>query len=199
MSEKEAYTRVKKYMDAATFEENELPFLHRVNSDTLSTKKYNVVIFLQERLVAEYVGALGGLPLTPKFDELVKEGVLFTNLYCKGIRSVRGIEAVTTGFLPSPMESVVKLGKSQNNFFTLAYALKQQKYNTSFIYGGMANFDNMGSFFNGNGFDNIIDESGFDSDENKYAMKGIWGYSDEDLVTKANNYFKSQGHTPFFY
>lgn len=194
----EAVNRVKKYMDVDEFLDSDMPFYHQIKPDSVPEKPYNVVIFLQESLGAEYVGSLGGLPLTPEFDKLTQDGVLFTNLYCTGTRSVRGIEAVTTGFLPTPLESVVKLGKSQNNFFTLASALKNKNYNTSFIYGGMANFDNMGAFFNGNGFDHIIDETTFDSDNKKYALKGTWGYSDEDLATKANDYFKSLGNKPFF-
>ncbi|MDV6167749.1 LTA synthase family protein [Flavobacterium sp. DG1-102-2] len=200
MDENEAYKRVKKYMTAETgdFTDPEFPLLHTQNPDTLSAQPMNVVIFLQESLGAEYVGSLGGKPLTPNFDKLTNDGLLFTNLYCTGTRSVRGIEAVVTGFLPSPSESVVKLSNSQSGFFTLADLFKENGYDTSFIYGGMANFDNMASFFNGNGFDNIIDEEDFDKDGNKYALKGTWGYSDEDLVVKANDYFKSQRGKPFF-
>lgn len=200
MDADEATARVKKYMDVAPsdFTDADLPFLHIQNPDSLREQPYNLVIFLQESLGAEYVGALGGKPLTPEFDKLTKEGLLFTNLYCTGTRSVRGIEAVVTGFLPSPSESVVKLGNSQQGFFTLADALKRKGYQTSFIYGGMANFDNMASFFNGNGFEDIIDQEDFDSDGAKYAFKGTWGYSDEDLAVKANNYFKSKGNKPFF-
>jgi phosphoglycerol transferase MdoB-like AlkP superfamily enzyme len=197
MDEQEAYNRVKKYMDVTDFIPSEVPFLHQVKPDSIQPK-YNVVIFLQESLGAEYVGCLGGLPLTPKLDELSKEGLLFTNLYCTGTRSIRGIEQVASGFIPNPSESVVKLSGSQQGFFTLADAFGSQGYDTSFIYGGMANFDNMASFFNGNGFKNIIDETDFDGDGQQYALKGTWGYSDEDLVTKANNYFKSQGNKPFF-
>jgi phosphoglycerol transferase MdoB-like AlkP superfamily enzyme len=80
----------------------------------------------------------------------------------------------------------------------LVEALKQKGYDTSFIYGGMANFDNMASFFNGNGFEDIIDQEDFESDGKKYAFKGTWGYSDEDLATKANEYFKAKGNKPFF-
>lgn len=200
MEEAEAIARVKKYMMAgpSDFTDTEIPFLHVQQPDSVLKKPYNLVIFLQESLGAEYVGILGGKPLTPQFDKLSKEGLLFTNLYCTGTRSVRGIEAVVTGFLPSPSESVVRLGNSQHGFFTLADALKQKGYDTSFIYGGMANFDNMASFFNGNGFENIIDQTDFESDGNTYAFKGTWGYSDEDLVTKANEYFKSIGDKPFF-
>ena len=197
MDELEAYTRVKKYMDVTEFIPGEVPFLHLQKPDA-PQPKYNVVIFLQESLGAEYVGCLNGLPLTPELDKLAKEGLLFTNLYCTGTRSVRGIEQVTAGFLPNPSESIVKLGGSQQGLFTLADAFGRQNYDTSFIYGGMANFDNMASFFNGNGFKNIIDETDFDKDGKKYAMKGTWGYSDEDLAVKANEYYKNLGNKPFF-
>ena len=198
MDADEAYARVKKYMSVlpGKFTDLDSPLMHLQQTDTLKKQPYNLVIFLQESLGAEYVGSLGGKPLTPEFDKLTKEGMLFTNLYCTGTRSVRGIEAVITGFLPSPSESVVKLSNSQTGFFTLAEALKEKGYDTSFIYGGTANFDNMASFFNGNGFENIIDEPEFDAE--KAAFHGTWGYSDEDLVVKANDYFKSQGNKPFF-
>lgn len=201
MPEEECIERVKKYMSQKEedFSNNpENPMLHQLKSNVNTDRPYNVVIFLQESLGAEFVGCLGGMPLTPNLDKLSKEGVLFTNLYSTGTRSVRGIEAVTTGFLPSPSESVVKLPNSQDGFFTLASLLKGYGYNTSFIYGGMANFDNMASFFSGNGFDNIIDETVLNNDDNQYALKGTWGYSDEDLVLKANEYFKSLGDKPFF-
>lgn len=197
MDEFEAYNRVKKYMDVTDFIDDEIPFLHLQQPDSTSPK-YNVVVFLQESLGAEYVGCLGGLPLTPELDKLSKEGLLFTNLYSSGTRSVRGIESVITGFLPNPSESVVKLSNAQQGFFTLADAFGKQNYDTSFIYGGLSNFDNMASFFNGNGFNNIIDETDFDADGKKYAFKGVWGYSDEDLAVKANEYFSSLGDKPFF-
>ncbi len=194
----ESLQRVKKYMavDANAFTNKEIPLLHLQKSTHKIDKPYNLVIFLQESLGAEYVGLLGGLPLTPNIDELAKEGMLFTNLYCTGTRSVRGIEAVVTGFLPTPSRSVVKLGKSQNSFFSLAEVLKRRGYQTSFIYGGSANFDNMASFFNGNGFDEIIDEGDFEKSD--YEFKGTWGVCDESLVKKGNQLYKSYNEKPFF-
>ncbi|HEX8563341.1 MAG TPA: LTA synthase family protein [Flavobacterium sp.] len=193
----EAISRVKKYMNvpAADFIDPENPLLHVQKSDIVVQQPYNIIIILEESLGAEYVGSLGGMPLTPEFDKLASEGMLFTNLYSTGTRSVRGIEAVVTGFLPSPSESVVKLSNSQSDFYTIASLLKQKGYDTSFIYGGMANFDNMGSFFNNNGFDTIIDEDDFQPSES--VFHGTWGWSDEDLMVKANDYFKSLGRKPF--
>ena len=199
MDEKEAIERVQKYMTtngASSFTNKDIPLLHQQISTHKTDKPYNLVIFLQESLGAEYVGYMGGLPLTPNLDKLSKEGLAFTNLYSTGTRSVRGIEAVVSGFLPTPSRSVVKLGKSQQGFFTLADVLGKKGYETSFIYGGLANFDNMASFFNGNGFKNIVDENDFD--KNEYAFKGVWGVSDEDLVKKANSLYKSYGDKPFF-
>ncbi len=172
----------------------ESPLLHQQNPKQVQKRPYNLVILLQESLGAEYVGALGGLPLTPNIDALSKEGQLFTNMYSTGTRSVRGIEATITGFYPTPSRSVVKLSNAQTNFFTLADLLQQHGYETSFIYGGMANFDNMASFFRGNGFKTIIDEN----DYSNVAFKGNWGVSDEDLMRKAHQTFMNYGDKPFF-
>lgn len=51
-----------------------------------------------------------------------------------------------TGFLPKPARSIVKLGGSQHDFFTIAQLLSKQQYSTAFIYGGEAHFDNMKRF-----------------------------------------------------
>ncbi len=69
-----------------------------------------------------------GIDVSPNMDKLINEGWAFTRMYATGTRSVRGIEAVTTGFSPTPARSVVKLGKSQNNFFSIAGLLKTQQY-----------------------------------------------------------------------
>ena len=196
MDASEALSRVKKYMDAVPDEfADGTSTLHIQKADSAVEKPYNIVIILEESLGAEYVGSLGGLPLTPEFDKLTKEGMLYTKMYSTGTRSVRGIEAVVSGFLPSPSESVVKLPNSQENFYKIASLLKRKGYDTSFIYGGMANFDNMGSFFNGNGFDKIIDED--DYDKATSTFHGTWGWSDEDLMAKAIEYFSSLGSKPF--
>ncbi|MEI6125771.1 MAG: LTA synthase family protein, partial [Pseudomonadota bacterium] len=111
-----------------------------------------------------------------------------------GTRTVRGIEAILSGFLPTPGESVIKLGLAQQNFFTIAELLRRRNYSTNFLYGGKSTFDNMNACFRGNGFLNIYDQENFDSP----VFTGTWGVSDEDLFAKANEIFKSHGEKPFF-
>ncbi|MDD0822941.1 LTA synthase family protein [Mannheimia sp. AT1] len=173
----------------------EIPTLTH-NKASYQGKPKNIVIVLEESLGAQFVGSLGGKPLTPNLDKLAQEGWYFTNLYATGTRSVRGIEAVTTGFTPTPARAVVKLTKSQTNFFSIAELLKRQGYHTSFIYGGEKHFDNMASFFYGNGFQQIIDEKEYKNPK----FTATWGVSDEDLFDKANETFNElhkQGK-PFF-
>ena len=159
-------------------------------------KPKNIVILLQESLGARYVNALGGLPLSPELDKLMTEGWNLTNLYATGTRSVRGIEAVVAGFTPTTSRAVVKLDKSQTNFFTIAQFLKSKHYRTQFIYGGESHFDNMKSFFLGNGFTDIVDLPTFKN----VAFEGSWGASDEDLYNQAHKAFVSLNQTnePFF-
>jgi phosphoglycerol transferase MdoB-like AlkP superfamily enzyme len=145
-------------------------------------KPKNLVIILEESLGAQFVSSLGGLPLTPEIDKLNAEGWAFKDLYATGTRSVRGIEAVITGFTPTPARAVVKLDKSQHGFFTIASLLEKNGYTTQFIYGGESHFDNMKSFFLGNGFTDIVDFN----DIKKPKFVASWGASDEDLFNQAN-------------
>lgn len=173
----------------------EIPTL-TYNPASYQGKTKNIVIVLQESQGAQFIGTLGGKPLSPEFDKLAEQGWLFENLYATGTRSVRGIEAVTAGFTPTPARATVKLTKSQYNFFTIAELLKRQGYHTSFIYGGEKHFDNMANYFYGNGFQTIIDEKNYQNPK----FVGTWGMSDEDLFDKANATFSelAKSNKPFF-
>jgi phosphoglycerol transferase MdoB-like AlkP superfamily enzyme len=189
-----AQVRQDMLIPASDFVAGDLPTMHRQRPTDPTLQRKNLVIILEESLGAEFVGALGGLDLTPNLDALSADGVWFTNLYATGIRSVRGIEAVVTGFTPTPARSVVKLGRSQRNFFTLAGLLGQAGYTSSFIYGGEAQFDNMRRFFMNNGFDRVIDEADYEDP----AFVGSWGVSDEDLFARAHREFSTAHDWPFF-
>jgi len=96
--------------------------------------------------------------------------------------------------LPTPGKSIVKLERSQQDFFTIAGLLAQEGYSTEFIYGGDSKFDNMKAFFLSNGFQKIYDQKVF----NNPVFEGTWGVSDEDLFRKSNEVFKSHKGKPFF-
>ncbi|MBN2109140.1 MAG: sulfatase-like hydrolase/transferase [Deltaproteobacteria bacterium] len=169
------------------------PLLHQQLSSFTVAKPLNLVIILEESMGAEHVGCLGGLPLTPNIDRLSRQGILFKNLYCTGTRTIRGIEAIIAGILPTPAESVLKSGLA-GKIFTIAGVLKNRGSSTAFFYGGKSTFDNMRACFRSNGFDTIYDQDDFKNP----VFTGTWGVSDEDLFEKANEVFKSHGDKPFF-
>lgn len=191
----EVLARVRTYMDVpdSAFTNPHIPTLHR-QAATPRARPLNLVIILEESLGAAHVGKLGGLPLTPNLDRLADEGLWFTRLYATGTRTARGMEAVAAAFPPTPAPPVLKLPRAQDSFFTLGALLQRHGYATEFLYGGVANFDNMRSFYMNNGFDRVIEQQDFDNP----VFLGSWGVSDEDWLAKAHQTFLDHGDQPFF-
>ncbi|WP_413624669.1 LTA synthase family protein [Luteibacter sp. Lutesp34] len=169
------------------------PSLHRQQATRQGDKPLNLVIILEESLGAQFVGSLGGAGYTPELDKLSNEGWWLARTYATGTRSARGLEAVTTGFLPTPAEAVLKLPRSQRDFFTLGALLDTFGYHTRFLYGGEAHFDNMRSFFFGNGFNEVVDRATF---KTKPAFVGSWGASDEDMFNELHQRLLDDGDKP---
>lgn len=210
MPAQEIISRVRNGMAAgsANFTSDQFPTLHKQVASVRRERPLNLVIVLEESLGAGFVEQLGGIPITPHLSGLADQGIWFDQLYATGTRSVRGIEAVIAGFPPTPALSVVKLNKSQRDFATLASVLRRSGYRNEFVYGGESHFDNMRSFFLGNGFHDILDRA----DIRKPKFVGSWGASDEDLFDTAHErlqqlqesprpffmlVFSSSNHTPF--
>ena len=186
MALNEAYRRVGNKLNLKG--EGEFPFNRLEPTHFPLQKPKNLVIFIQESMGAQFVGFSGGdVSITPNMEKLSHEGIAFSNLFSNGTRSIRGLAAMTSGWLPVAGEGVVKRNKSQSDFFTVASLLKPLGYKSSFIYGGEGRFDNMRSWYMGNGFDEVIEQK----DYKNPSFVSTWGVSDEDLVIKANETFKA--------
>ncbi len=167
-----------------------LPTLHAQAASVRRARPLHLVVIVQESLGAQFVASLGGRALTPNIDRLAKEAWNFRRAYATGTRSARGLEAITTGFPPTPSEAVLKLPKSQSGFFTLAQLLGEQGYGSRFVYGGEAHFDNMRAFFLGNGFDEVVDRDRFEAP----GFIGTWGASDDDMYRQLDRLLRSDSH-----
>jgi len=194
LAEVEARVRETMVVDKSQFVDSKMPTMHRQVATMRRDRPLNLVIVLEESLGAGFVESLGGIPVTPNLEKLSKEGLWFKRMYATGTRSVRGIESVITGFPPTPARSVVKLEKSQRDFFTIADLLGERGYHTEFIYGGESHFDNMRGFFLGNGFKNIVDQKDYPAPK----FVSSWGASDEDLFDKALERLDQLQGAPFF-
>jgi len=146
--------------------------------------KLNIVVIVEESFGAEFIGAYGDTRrLTPEFDQLAQQGMLFTRAWATGTRTVRGLEAITLSFPPIPSESVIKRPGNEN-MANWGNVMQKHGYQSSFLYGGYGYFDNMNYFYEHNGF--VVQDR---SDIKSPKFANIWGVSDEDLLRHATHYY----------
>ena len=104
---------------------------------------------------------------------------------------------LTLAIPPTPGRSIVKRLGRETDQWSLGQVLGDKGYHPYFIYGGRSYFENMGSFFQGNGYA-IIDQSSVPSEQVHYT--NAWGMADEDLyqqaITTADAEYANQ--QPFF-
>lgn len=193
----EAYQRTRRLLNepATEFVDGGKSIRRRVVGDS-TRPRLNVVIFLEESLGSEFWGCLGrDSTLTPEMDRLAtKEGLLFTNIYASGNRTVRGFEGVLSSFPPLPGDSIVKRDCS-DNVETIARVLKRDGYATVFLYGGRGLFDGMRSFAVRNGYDRFIEQKHFEHP----SFTTIWGVCDEELFARSLEEMRvlAKGDKPF--
>ncbi len=194
----EAFARTRTILASpkSTFVGDQYSLLRQVAGDP-KKPKLNVVLLLEEALGSEFWGSLGRAnTLTPEMDKLAtEEGILFTNIYASGNRTVRGFEGVFSSFPPLPGDSIVKRDRSEN-VESLARILKRDGYNTLFLYGGRGLFDGMRSYALENGWDRFIEQKDFE----KPTFSTIWGVCDEDLYARSIEEFRklNEAGKPFF-
>ncbi|MBP7653734.1 LTA synthase family protein [Candidatus Dependentiae bacterium] len=145
-------------------------------------KQYNIILVVIESMSSEFLKSFGNNEnLTPNLDKLAENGILYTNLFATGTRTIRGLEAISLSIPPIPGQSILKRPNSENLDFCISRILQKKNYDLKFIYGGFGYFDNMNYFFKNNGF-KIIDRSDMKGPE--ISFSNAWGVCDEDLFNK---------------
>jgi phosphoglycerol transferase MdoB-like AlkP superfamily enzyme len=184
----QAYQRVRNLLAStnAQFVAEGNSIRRRINGDP-SRPRLNVVLILEESLGSEFWGCLGRTnTLTPEMDKLVtEEGLLFSNLYASGNRTVRGLEGLLASFPPLPGDSIVKRDLS-DNVETIARVLRRDGYSSVFLYGGRGVFDGVRPFAINNGYDRFVEQRDFANP----TFATIWGVCDEDIFTRSVEEFR---------
>jgi len=161
-------------------------------------KRLNVILVSEESLGASRLKRYGEkLPLTPFIDQWMTESMVFDQAYATGTRTTRGLEAITLSIPPTPGRSVVKR-PDNGDMYSLGRVFKEQDYDVAYLYGGRGFFDNMNTFFSGNGY-RIVDQTMFEESEIEFS--NAWGVDDSSLFQKViqqadENHEKEQ---PFFF
>jgi len=194
----------KKFMDHNPY--NEFPEkdaeaivkdIYHVEKDTtvfvLKTKSPNIVYILLEGFSADLSKSLGGYDLTPNFDSLANEGILFTNMYSSGDRSEQGMASILSGFPAQPATSILKQTSKFSKLPCINHPLEDRNYFSSYLFGGELEYGNIKAYLVFNGFDKLLEENDFPSS----IPRGKLGVHDEFVFKR---YLEEQNKTrqPFF-
>jgi hypothetical protein len=201
LPEAEGYARARRLLETpgVVWDPDPLSLQRRIPGDPAKPKK-NLVVLLEESFGSEFWGALNGKrgspeSLTPRLDGLVEEGVVFTNLFADGNRTIRGIEGVLASYPPVPGDSIVAKTLTEG-CETLASVLQRDGYHTRFIYPGRGVFDGLGRFSRNNGFDSFTEQKDFKNP----VFTTVWGHCNEDLYDRVLEEAREDHHAgrPFF-
>lgn len=179
--------------DIANFK-SEFENQYSISSQKLSSiEKPNILFVFLESWGADVVGSLGGQTnVTPGFDLLTKEGLLFSKFYSTGFRTEQGLMATLSGFPAQaqtyPMEDMDRF----ENYPNLIRELSSVGFYTSYFTGGNPQFANTDVFLQSAGIDKINKEL-----LAKAKRKSAWGALDEETFDWVLNSLISQP-APFF-
>ncbi len=153
--------------------------LHRHTSYAGPEKQWNVILITVESLSAKFLEHFEPKSkLTPHLDQMAREGILFENMLATGTRTVRGLEAITLSIPPTPGQSIIWRPQHEH-LMTLGSPFRQRGYDTAYVYGGDAMFDNMNAFFSHNDY-RVVDRQR--KNANDITFENAWGACDEDLL-----------------
>lgn len=142
----------------------------------LNTTRPNIIIILLEGFGGEFTEIVGGKKnITPQYNKLAKEGIIFTNCYSNSFRTDRGMVSTLGGYQAFPTQSVMKLPIKSRTLPCIAGSLNEQGYKSTFLYGGDINFTNMQSYLRTGGYSTIISDADFTTTE---RGDNSWGVND---------------------
>ncbi|WP_407315726.1 LTA synthase family protein [Pseudomonas sp. nanlin1] len=160
----------------------------------------NVVVILLESFAGHSVGALGDEHnITPYFDKLAKEGLLFDHFFSNGTHTHQGMFA-TMGCFPNlpGFEYLMQTPEGSHKLSGLPEMLSTaRRYDDVYVYNGDFAWDNQSGFFSNQGMTTFIGRNDF---VNPVFSDPTWGVSDQDMFNRGNEELAKRGAAgkPFY-
>lgn len=158
----------------------------------------NVVLILMESFAGRHVGVLGGQGnITPHFDALAGEGLLFTRFFANGTHTHQGTFASIACFPNLPaFEYLMQTPEGSNGFSGLPQLLGARGFDNLYVYNGDFAWDNQSGFFGRQGVSNFIGRFDY---KNPVVFDPTWGVSDQDMFDRAAVELAAMGRRQPFY
>ncbi|WP_078121798.1 LTA synthase family protein [Thiosocius teredinicola] len=144
----------------------------------------NIVLIIMESFSGAFTGALGNdQGVTPHFDRLAQQGLLFDRFFSNGTHTHQGMFATVACFPNLPgFEYLMQQPEGQHQFSGLPAVLRERGFNDLYVYNGHFAWDNQEGFFRNQGMTNFV---GRDDYENPVFIDETWGVSDQDMFDRA--------------
>lgn len=178
---------------------NDYPLL-RARTTTIA-RKPNVVVLMLESWDAAHVDALRHsmslkpFGVTPNFDALAHQGLLFTRFYANGERSMDGLAALVAGIPTLPGTAYLGMGMEQNRMAYLGHMAQQEGYEPIFLQSSKRGSFHVDSIAAMAGFTRYLGSEDIPATghSKKTTERGAW---DHDTFQEANKLFE-QAKKPF--
>jgi len=111
------------------------PLMRMKKKFFITTSRYNIVFFLLESWSAKFIDSFSQshYGVTPNFDKIAKNGLMFLNFYANGQRSIEGIAAILVGIPTLPGLPYLGKGLEIVDITRLGKILKDYGYSTIFV------------------------------------------------------------------
>ena len=158
----------------------------------------NVVVILMESFAGHSVGALGRPGnITPYFDELSKQGLLFERFFSNGTHTHQGMFATMACFPNLPgFEYLMQTPEGSHKLSGLPELLSARKFDDVYVYNGDFAWDNQSGFFSNQGMTTFVGRNDF---VDPVFSDPTWGVSDQDMFNRGLEELKKrEGKEPFY-
>lgn len=161
-----------------------------IDPDTLlNTTRPNILVIIMESCGGQFT-KIGGHPeITPRLNQLADESIAFTECYANSWRTDKGVVSILSGYPAFPITSVMKIPEKSRKLPSIASALQQEGYATSFFYGGDINFTNMRGYLMSTGYERLHWKADYSSEEQGSAQ---WGVRDDLMFGHLLNDIKDE-------
>jgi phosphoglycerol transferase MdoB-like AlkP superfamily enzyme len=158
----------------------------------------NVVVILMESFAGHFVGALGSdANITPNFDRLAEDGLLFRRFFANGTHTHQGMFASMACFPNLPgFEYLMQTPEGGHQFSGLPQLLSARDFDDLYVYNGDFAWDNQRGFFSNQGMTRFIGRNDY---INPVVSDPTWGVSDQDMFDRAAEELNRQDPGKPFY
>lgn len=171
----------------STSDENTYPLL---NEATFKKGTPDILIVIMESFASDIMPSMGSYKdVAVCLDSIAQQSILFTRFYANSFRTDRGMVSILSGYPAQPTTSIMRYPRKTSQLPSIARNLaKYKNYQTTYYYGGDADFCNMRSYLVSQGYQHIISDANFPI-EDKLSK---WGVPDHILAAKMMEDIKAQ-------